>query len=1041
MRIVVDLQGAQTPSSRNRGIGRYTMALVKALLPIAHAAGHEVLIACNNAFPASIPALRREFAPLLPADRFLVWDGVGRGTTDSAAGLWATSAGERLREDFLLSLRPDVVFISSLFEGPPAIVTAPLHERAYATAVILYDLIPLVFDHVYLGDANTRRLYFSRLGRLERTDLMLAISEASRQDGIRHLGLPPETIVNIAGAVDDIFRPREVDEAEARALRDRYRLKPGFIMYTGGIGDFRKNTDGLLHAYARLPKAFRREHPLAIVCSVTAANRDNLYAAAREMGIAEDELVATGFVPDEDLVLLYTICALFVFPSIYEGFGLPVLEAMSCGAPTISSANSSIVEINDLPSASFDALDPASVADAILAAFETPGRLDELRAYALRRAADFSWDRCAETSLEAVERLHARFSRRQGPPRRRRHLAMVAPLPPLASGIADHTAALVAVLARDYDIDLVVHQEQVGDDWLLANCRVIDWQSFEALAGHYDQIVFHMGNSRFHRHMVSMIEQHGGIIVLHDFFLSGMLRDGEYFSDDKRMWNRALLYAHGYPALAARTADEMAAMASYPSNLGILEHADGIITHSTGARSLFERFYGKAPGAGLWDVVPLYRRFPLRHDRAASRRRLELDEQDFMVCSFGIIFYPKRSLDIVEAWLASDLAADGRCRLVLVGEHDNEYGVAIKERIARDPHGHRVILTGYISAQAYEDYAAAADAAVQLRAESRGETSISVLDNLAFAIPTVINAHGTMAEFDREAVLMLPDMFRQDELVEALTWLYRHPEERRALGRRGQDYLASRHGAEAVRAAYRQALDRFADSPGARRRRLTREIGAIPPGPPGDMGVLADAASALARNQDPRPGAPLIFVDVTALAGQAIPTRARVALESCLVALIEDQGLGWRVRPVQFDPAEGIYRNAVRFTTGLLRIPGYDLPDDPVDLRRHDRLLLIDDPSHPLHARPDPFLALRNRGIDMALILDGARDTLTGARAQALIDLAPRLVIERGTTVLGDQERAALHDLLGAGVVLATLDPAAPGGTLPALLEPSPEAA
>lgn len=132
-------------------------------------------------------------------------------------------------------------------------------------------------------------------------------------------------------------------------------------MYGGGI-DYRKNIEGLIRAYARLPLQTRKDHQLAIVCSIRDVDRWRLVELAKEHGIDEKDLILTGFVSDEDLLALYNLCKIFVFPSWHEGFGLPALEAMACGRAVIGSNCSSLPEVIGRSDALFDPKNDESIA-------------------------------------------------------------------------------------------------------------------------------------------------------------------------------------------------------------------------------------------------------------------------------------------------------------------------------------------------------------------------------------------------------------------------------------------------------------------------------------------------------------------------------------------------------------------------------------------------------------------------------------------------------------------------------------------------------
>src|SRR6202011_327402 len=140
----------------------------------------------------------------------------------------------------------------------------------------------------------------------------------SRQEAINVLGFAPERVVNISTAIDDHFRPLEVSPEQRAALHQRYGIRGGFVLYTGGI-DYRKNIEGLVQAYAMLPALTRATLQLVVVCSIRPEDRKRLQAAGRLHGLADHELVLTGFVPEDELVQLYNLARLFVFPSLHEG--------------------------------------------------------------------------------------------------------------------------------------------------------------------------------------------------------------------------------------------------------------------------------------------------------------------------------------------------------------------------------------------------------------------------------------------------------------------------------------------------------------------------------------------------------------------------------------------------------------------------------------------------------------------------------------------------------------------------------------------------
>ena len=271
---------------------------------------------------------------------------------------WRRHAAELEREAFLKSLRPDIVHISSLFEGyyDNAVETVGLLPRRYCTAVTFYDVIPLLQSAVYLeGHPGFEPIYREKISSLRNADILFAISESSRSEAIDHVHIPPNNVVSIAAAVDERFRPISISAHAEATLRHRLGLNKKFIMYSGA-SDERKNHLRLIKAYSMLPQDLRAGYQLALVGRIPPGNRQNFEAQVNACALSLEDVVITGGVSDSDLHSLYALCELFVFPSIHEGFGLPALEALSCGAAVIGSNTTSMPEVIALSEALFDPL-------------------------------------------------------------------------------------------------------------------------------------------------------------------------------------------------------------------------------------------------------------------------------------------------------------------------------------------------------------------------------------------------------------------------------------------------------------------------------------------------------------------------------------------------------------------------------------------------------------------------------------------------------------------------------------------------------------
>jgi glycosyltransferase involved in cell wall biosynthesis len=427
LRILIDLQGAQT-GSRLRGIGRYSLALTRA---IARNAGEDLIfVLLSNQLPETIEAIRETLEDVLGENRFLIFNAQGPVSAIPRENERRRRVAEILREYMIDLLSPDAVLVTSMIEG--------IHENAVTsigdfvstipTAVILYDLIPL-FDANIFASEDANRWYHEKLDYFRRAGCLFAISQSSMDDAVKMLGVDRTRVKNISAASDSYFSSQDVSSDDISLVKQKYAILRKYLMHSSNF-EPRKNFQGLIRAYARLPAAVRREHQLVLVCNLTPSISNELTCLATDVGLAAGELVLTGFVPDNELVALYAGCDLFVFPSFQEGFGLPALEAMSCGVPTIGSNATSVPEVIGRADALFDPTSPEAMAAMMFKALTDENFSRSLRSHAKVQAAKFSWD---ETALRVIAGLRELVARQEtcGPKeaiarKRRRMLERVA---------------------------------------------------------------------------------------------------------------------------------------------------------------------------------------------------------------------------------------------------------------------------------------------------------------------------------------------------------------------------------------------------------------------------------------------------------------------------------------------------------------------------------------------------------------------------------------------------------------------------------------
>lgn len=819
IRILFDLQACQTLGSSNRGVGNYSAnffshaAAIRGQRDLFGLLGRHLPSSDRptNADPARI--VRYSLPTSWPSPR----DFFG-GEADSLDALSISA--------FIAPLKSDVVHISHAFEGLGERVPLPSFEmRAFGQlyTATLYDLIPLIFHQHYFKDEAFRKWYFFRLEWLRRADLLLAISESTRQDAIRLLGIEPWRIVTVHGGIAPQFRKLSYSDDYLYQLKRRHGLKNRIILYTGG-DDHRKNLTGAIGGFASIPRELRQDAQLVVVCSIEAERKKMYLDSARTAGLAHNDVVFTGFLSETELVALYNICDLFVFPSLYEGLGLPVLEAMACGAPVIGANNSSVRELIGRSDALFDASSEKSIGEAIAHSLANPAFTDDLRNYGLARSPGFTWEKTAQIALDAFDEALSR-SRHQGiqcatagwfP---RKLLAIFTPLPPSRSGIADYDARFLPYLARHFAIDLYVDNYAVEDDQLNSTFRIFNASEFPNVAKNYDAVLYEFGNSEFHAFMLPMLEKFPGVVGLHDAYLSGLFGYIDFALGHKGSYAKEMIFSHGTAARRLFAPGQKhpdpngAAMIELPCTKKVLDLALGVISHSPFNLDL-ARYYYPEGWQAPYRIIPQMVEIPgdcSQSRRSEIRQDMGFGEDDFVISTFGHIAWTKCGERLLEAFLGFQLQEESNVVLVYVGELANDdFGRRLNESVVAAKTGKRIRITGFVSEEIYEQYLRCADIGIQLRINSRGGTPKGVLDCLAFGVPVIVNSDASYTDYPDDVVVKLSPNPSSNEIAQAISGMYRNPEKRNEFVRRGLQYVRDAHNPAACAAAYAAAINEFA---------------------------------------------------------------------------------------------------------------------------------------------------------------------------------------------------------------------------------------
>lgn len=940
MKIVLDLQGAQS-NSRHRGIGRYTFAMARAFVGEV-AKRHEVWLALNGRHDQSTLDLIDQFEAFVPRNHVLINE-----LPSNIAGCLENNhermlVAEAAQASFFDQIDADCIWHSSLFEGwgDDSVVSLGAADDDHRHVATLYDLIPLIYPERYLHDPRYERWYYRRLSLLKRCGLLLAISNSSCREATELLGVPPDRVAVVSAAASESFVRTPASEEVWARWQQQYGITRGYVLYVGGY-DVHKNVEGLLTAYADFPSALQNRHPLVLAGRCDAQIKRQLVGWARRLGLDRPNLVFTDEIDDCELRLLYSNCHVFVAPSLHEGFGLPALEAMACGAAVVGSSIASLPEVIGYQEALFDPRSPSSITNKLQQVLTDANMHRRLREHATRQAPQFSWEASARSALTAIEQ-HCERSPKWFVRKPRPRLIYVSPLPPACSGVADYSARLLRDLASHYEIEVIADHFEVLDPWVQANFpfRSVDWlRSFSDTEA---RVLYHMGNSPVHAFMFELMRQRPGVVMLHDFFLGGVRNwmGSSPIAGVTSSFEQVLFEHHGYGALLHDMRHgRRSTVEKYPMNLDVLDRALGILVHSHHAIDLARLHWGERV-VNKFRVVPFAKALSHR-DRDSARRLLGIGQDDFVVCSFGWLAHTKLNHSLLNAWLGSSLANDSRCRLIFVGENEGgEFGENIIATINRASLSHRIRITGFVDTDRYADYLAAADIAVQLRTASRGETSAAIFDVLAQGIPLIANAHGSVNELPDNVFLKLDDNFSEKELIVALEDLKEDPSLRQRLATNASDWLHHHHHPVVAAEHYRDAIEWFSGQNARALNeyaldKLQRNAKSVQQA----ERMRRDGYDWIARNRT-RLDKPRLFVDVTATSSTKLNTGIQRVVRGVMTQLLSADNLPWRVEPVKW--ADGKLVQALPYALHLLEHPPIGASGEEVYPQAEDQFLGLD---------------------------------------------------------------------------------------------------
>ncbi len=295
-----------------------------------------------------------------------------------------------------------------LFHFPyfdPFFLTLPF-KKLGKTIITIHDLTPIIFPELFPIGIKGRVKYSIQKQVSKRADAIITDSESSKKDIIKLLSIKDNKVFSIPLAAGEHFKKFTVSHAQKENVLKKYNIPEKFALYVGDATP-NKNLPSLIDA-VRIADV-----PLVIVGGAIAKedidrkhpwNKDIVYA--QQAAFKNKKIKIVGFVSDDDLVFLYNIATVFVFPSLYEGFGLPILEAAACGCPVITARGGSIPEVIGDAGIYINPQNPYEIAKAISSVFEDEKKRNDLSKKGIVQAAKFSWKQTAHNTIKVYEKIY-----------------------------------------------------------------------------------------------------------------------------------------------------------------------------------------------------------------------------------------------------------------------------------------------------------------------------------------------------------------------------------------------------------------------------------------------------------------------------------------------------------------------------------------------------------------------------------------------------------------------------------------------------------
>jgi len=392
MKIVIDMQGAQTLQSSDRGVGRYTMEMTKNLISLAYPK-HDIVLFLNNTYSKKAEEIKKFFKNILPDSNIYCWNQRKENTFFAnrpehlCENSYIRYEHEIERENLLENLNPDIIWLPNPEEGmdEQAITSVKRKNFDVIWATSQLDVASFMYSKYLLTNPAVQYYLNEKMLHTKNSDIVITISNFSKNK------------------IKELFKIEEKKIFSIYLSCDKNKFKPNidiynkqkYILYVSAYRPYTKNLESLINAFEAMSEELKKNYNFYII-----GKNLKKYISYKE----NKNIIFLDYVTDDELISYYKNCSLFVLPSIVEGFGLSLLEAMSCGAPSLCSNTSSLPEIAELSEMMFNPYNVTEMSKMMEKTLLDDNFKKKLIDHGLNQSKKFDWMKSAKEMLNIFEK-------------------------------------------------------------------------------------------------------------------------------------------------------------------------------------------------------------------------------------------------------------------------------------------------------------------------------------------------------------------------------------------------------------------------------------------------------------------------------------------------------------------------------------------------------------------------------------------------------------------------------------------------------------